>query len=144
MFDVSRFFGKGERNTLLLKNGLNFSYNGPYLVVEERVSFRPMAREYIHVCRIYNQCRLRYKQQRILKVLVAASPNQSSLTIYGRSNLGNNLIKLNSTVDNSLVKVTVEPADKSQTEKYTGSKVIFGASYFATQNALVGGQQVTS
>ena len=35
MFDVSRFFGKGDRNTLLLKNGLNFSYNGPYLVVEE-------------------------------------------------------------------------------------------------------------
>jgi hypothetical protein len=80
----------------------------------------------------------------MLKVLVVASPNQSSLTIYGRSNLGNNLIKLNSTVDNSLVKVTVDPADKSQTEKYTGSKVIFGASYFSTQNALVGGTQVTS
>ena len=30
MFDVSRFFGKGDKNTLLLKNGLNFSHNGPY------------------------------------------------------------------------------------------------------------------
>ena len=79
----------------------------------------------------------------ILKVLVAASPNQSSLTIYGRSNLGNNLIKLNSTVDNSLVSITVDPADKSATEKYSGSKIIFGATYFATQNALVGGTQVT-
>ena len=33
MFDVSRLFGKGIRNTLLLKNGLQLSYNGPYVVV---------------------------------------------------------------------------------------------------------------
>ena len=38
----------------------------------------------------------------ILKVLVVASPINPSPTIYGRSNLGNNLIKLNSTVDNSI------------------------------------------
>ena len=80
----------------------------------------------------------------IIKILVSASPNQSSLSIYGRSNLGNDLIKINSVVDNSLVKIIISPADKSQTEKYTGSKIIFGASYFATLNALVGGTQVTS
>ena len=34
-------------------------------------------------------------------------------------------------------------SDKSATEKYSGSKIIFGATYFATQNALVGGTQVT-
>jgi hypothetical protein len=66
------------------------------------------------------------------------------LSIYGRSNLGNDLIKINSVVDNSLVKIIISPADKSQTEKYTGSKIIFGASYFATLNALVGGSQVIS
>ena len=80
----------------------------------------------------------------IIKILVSASPNQSSLSIYGRSNLGNDLIKINSVVDNSLVKIIISPADKSQTEKYTGSKIIFGASYFATLNALVGGSQVIS
>ena len=35
MFDVSKLFGKGDKNTLLMKNGLNFSYNGPYAVVVE-------------------------------------------------------------------------------------------------------------
>ena len=143
MFDVSRFFGKGDRNTLLLKNGLNFSYNGPYLVVEEGLVLDQWHVNTFTSAEYTISVDYDTNNKEVLKVLVVASPNQSSLTIYGRSNLGNNLIKLNSTVDNSLVKVTVDPADKSQTEKYTGSKVIFGASYFATQNALVGGEQVT-
>ena len=144
MFDVSRFFGKGDRNTLLLKNGLNFSYNGPYLVVEEGLVLDQWHVNTFTSAEYTISVDYDTNNKEMLKVLVVASPNQSSLTIYGRSNLGNNLIKLNSTVDNSLVKVTVDPADKSQTEKYKGSKVIFGASYFSTQNALVGGQQVTS
>ena len=132
MFDVSRFFGKGDRNTLLLKNGLNFSYNGPYLVVEEGLVLDQWHVNTFTSAEYTISVDYDTNNKEVLKVLVVASPNQSSLTIYGRSNLVNNLIKLNSTVDNS------------QTEKYTGSKVIFGASYFSTQNALVGGQQVTS
>ena len=46
-------------------------------------------------------------------------------------------------MNNSYVRLKIEPADKSQTEKYTGSKIIFSATYFATLNALVGGSQVT-
>ena len=65
------------------------------------------------------------------------------IKIYGRSNLGNSLIKITSEVNNSYVRIKINPADKSATEKYTGSKIIFGATYFATQNALVGGSQVT-
>ena len=144
MFDVSRFFGKGDRNTLLLKNGLNFSYNGPYLVVEEGLVLDQWHVNTFTSAEYTISVDYDTNNKEMLKVLVVASPNQSSLTIYGRTTLGNNLITLNSTVDNSLVKVTVGPADKSQTEKYTVSKVIFGASYFATQNALVGGTQVTS
>jgi hypothetical protein len=144
MFDVSRFFGKGDRNTLLMKNGLNFSYNGPYYVVEEGLILDEW-----HVntfCSAEYTISVDYdtNNKEIIKILVSASPNQSSLSIYGRSNLGNDLIKINSVVDNSLVKIIISPADKSQTEKYTGSKIIFGASYFATLNALVGGSQVIS
>lgn len=143
MFDVSRFFGKGDRNTLLLKNGLNFSYNGPYSVVEEGLIL-----DQWHVntfCSAEYTISVDYdtNNKEILKVLVTASPNQSSLSIYGRSNLGNNLITINSDVNNSYVRIIINPAEKSQTEKYTGSKIIFGAHYFATQNALVGGTQVT-
>ena len=125
MFDVSRFFGKGDRNTLLMKNGLNLSYNGPYSA-EYTISVD------------YDT-----NNKEVLKVLVSASPNQSSLSIYGRSNLGNKLIKIDSEVNNSYVRIKINPEDKSATEKYTGSKIIFGATYFATLNALVGGSQVT-
>jgi hypothetical protein len=143
MFDVSRFFGKGDRNTLLLKNGLNFSYNGPYSVVEEGLIL-----DQWHVntfCSAEYTISVDYdtNNKEILKVLVSASPNKSSLSIYGRSNLGNNLITINSDVNNSYVRIIINPAEKSQTEKYTGSKIIFGAHYFATQNALVGGTQIT-
>lgn len=143
MFDVSRFFGKGDRNTLLMKNGLNLSYNGPYSVVEDGLVLDKFHVNTFSSAEYTISVDYDTNNKEILKVLLAASPNQSSLTIYGRSNLGNNLIKLNSTVDNSLVSITVDPADKSATEKYSGSKIIFGATYFATQNALVGGTQVT-
>jgi len=144
MFDVSRFFGKGDRNTLLMKNGLNFSYNGPYYVVEEGLILDEW-----HVntfCSAEYTISVDYdtNNKEILKILVSASPNQSSLSIYGRSNLGSNLILIDSVVNNSLVQIKVNPANKTQTEKFTGSKIIFGAHYFSTQNALVGGGQVTS
>ena len=143
MFDVSRFFGKGDRNTLLLKNGLNFSYNGPYLVVEEGLVLDQWHVNTFTTAEYTISVDYDTNNKEILKVLVAASPNQSSLSIYGRSNLGNNLIKIASEVNNSYVRIKIDPADKSATEKYSGSKIIFGATYFATQNALVGGTQVT-
>ena len=126
-----------------MKNGLNLSYNGPYSVVEDGLVLDKFHVNTFSSAEYTISVDYDTNNKEILKVLVAASPNQSSLTIYGRSNLGNNLIKLNSTVDNSLVSITVDPADKSATEKYSGSKIIFGATYFATQNALVGGTQVT-
>jgi predicted transcriptional regulator with HTH domain len=143
MFDVSRFFGKGDRNTLLMKNGLNFSYNGPYSVVEDGLVMDQWHVNTFTTAEYTISVDYDTNNKEILKVLVSASPNQSSLSIYGRSNLGANLITINSEVNNSYVRILVNPAVKSQTEKYTGSKLIFGAHYFATQNALVGGSQVT-
>ena len=106
MFDVSRFFGKGDRNTLLLKNGLNFSYNGPYLVVEEGLVLDQWHVNTFTSAEYTISVDYDTNNKEMLKVLVVASPNQSSLTIYGRSNLGNNLIKLNST-EGSDGKVTL-------------------------------------
>ena len=144
MFDVSRFFGKGDKNTLLLKNGLNFSHNGPYGVVEDGLVLDKFHVNTFSSAEYAIQVDYDTNNKELIKMLVTASPNQSALTIYARTNLGNNLITIDSTVDNSLCKITVSPTDKSQTEKYSGSKIIFSATYFATQNALVGVTQVTS
>ena len=143
MFDVSRFFGKGDRNTLLMKNGLNLSYNGPYSVVEEGMILDQWHVNTFSTAEYTISVDYDTNNKEILKVLVSASPNQSSLSIYGRSNLGNKLVKIDSEVNNSYVRIKINPEDKTATEKYTGSKIIFGATYFATLNALVGGTQVT-
>jgi hypothetical protein len=144
MFDVSRFFAKGDKNTLLMKNGLNFSHNGPYLLVEEGLILDQWHVNTFNSAEYTISVDYDTNNKEIIKILVAASPNQSSLSIYGRANLGNDLIEIASAVNNSYVQLIINPAEKSQTEKYTGSKIIFGATYFATQNALIGGTQVTS
>ena len=136
MFDVSRLFGKGDKNTLLMKNGLNFSYSGPYTVVEEEVVL-----DQWHVntfCTAEYTISVDYdtNNKEIIRCLMVASPENSSLTIYGRSNLGYDLVKLTSAVTNSYVQLKIDPANKTATTKYTGSKVIFKATYFQTINAL--------
>ena len=119
MFDVSRFFGKGDRNTLLMKNGLNLSYNGPYSVVEEGMILDQWHVNTFSTAEYTISVDYDTNNKEILKVLVSASPNQSSLSIYGRSNLGNKLIKIASEVNNSYVRIKINPEDKSGTEKYT-------------------------
>ena len=94
MFDVSRFFGKGDRNTLLMKNGLNLSYNGPYSVVEEGLILDQWHVNTFATAEYTISVDYDTNNKEVLKVLVSASPNQSSLSIYGRSNLGNKLIKI--------------------------------------------------
>lgn len=139
MFDVSRLFGKGIRNTLLLKNGLQLSYNGPYVVV------RPdTVMDQFHVntfCTAEYTVSVDYdtNNKELIKILVSATPSNSSVTIYGRSNMGNELVTVSSTVNNSYVRIVLNPAIKSPTETYAGAKVIFSATYFQTQNALQGG-----
>ena len=83
MFDViPRFFGKGDRNTPLLKNGLNFPYNGPYPVVEEGLVLDQwhvntfMSAEYT-ISVDYDT-----NNKEMLKVLVVASPINKSYNIW--------------------------------------------------------------
>ena len=139
MFDVSRLFGKGIRNTLLLKNGLQLSYNGPYVVIKDNTVM-----DQFHVntfCTAEYTISVDYdtNNKEIIKILVSATPSNSSVTVYGRSNMGNNLINISSTVNNSYVRIILNPAQKTPITTYAGAKVIFSATYFQTQNALQGG-----
>ena len=139
MFDVSRLFGKGIRNTLFLKNGLQLSYNGPYVVVGTDTVM-----DQFHVntfCTAEYTMSVDYdtNNKEIIKVLVSATPSNSSVTVYGRSNMGNDLVNITSTVNNSYVRIVLNPAQKTPTTTYAGAKVIFSATYFQTQNALQGG-----
>lgn len=139
MFDVSRLFGKGIKNTLLLKNGLQLSYNGPYVVIGVDTIM-----DQFHVntfCTAEYTISVDYdtNNKEIIKILISATPSNSAVTIYGRSNMGNDLVTVTSTVNNSYVRIVLNPTAKTPTTTYAGAKVIFSATYFQTQNALQGG-----
>ena len=136
MFDVSRLFGKGIRNTLLLKNGLQLSYNGPYVVVGTDTVM-----DQFHVntfCTAEYTMSVDYdtNNKEIIKVLVSATPSNSSVTVYGRSNMGNDLVNVTSTVNNSYVRIILT---RPRQRLHMLVLKLFQCNLFQTQNALQGG-----
>jgi hypothetical protein len=132
MFNVNNLFGKGLKNTLLLKNGLNFSINGPFTVVRtdtvlDRWDLTSISgAEYTLLVDFDNNNR------EMIRCLLVGNPSNATVTVYGRSTVGDPLINLSATVSESYVKLIVNPTQNA----YSGAKVIFQATYFETQNPL--------
>jgi hypothetical protein len=129
---VNNLFGKGLKNTLLLKNGLNFSINGPFTVVRtdtvlDRWDLTSISgAEYTLLVDFDNNTR------EMIRCLLVGNPSNATVTVYGRSTVGDPLINLSATVSESYVKLIVNPTQNA----YSGAKVIFQATYFETQNPL--------
>jgi len=132
MFNVNNLFGKGLKNTLLLKNGLNFSINGPFTVVRtdtvlDRWDLTSISgAEYTLLVDFDNNNR------EMIRCLLVGNPSNATVSVYGRSTVGDPLINLSATVSESYVKLIVNPTQNA----YSGAKVIFQATYFETQNPL--------
>ena len=137
MFDIGKFFGKGQKNTVLLKNGANFSYHGPWKkITEDTVLDRWLvgdfcAAEYTIVADLSTF------EKEIVKCLVVAGPSTAEIVTYGRSNLANNLLDVTATVNDSYVNVIVNAKPLDDSAPGRGAKVIFSANYYQTQNVLV-------
>lgn len=138
MIGFASYFAQGLRSTLRLLNGTNFSYKGPWVqvypntVVDQWYVGEFMSAEYT-ISVDYDTF-----NKEIIKCLVVAAPGSAQVTVYGRSNLGDNLIDLTATVDNSKVTLIANPATSLDgSTLYQGSKLIFSANYYYTQNELV-------
>jgi|TARA_B100002019_G_scaffold289698_1_gene305835 hypothetical protein len=137
MFDITKFFGKGLKNTVMLKNGANLSYHGPWKkITEDTLLDRWLvgdfcAAEYTIVADLSTF------QKEIVKCLVVAGPSTAELTVYGRSNLGNEIISLSATVNDSYVNVIVNAKPLDDSAPGRGAKCVFSANYYQTQNFLV-------
>jgi hypothetical protein len=68
----------------------------------------------------------------MIRCLLVGNPSNATVTVYGRSTVGDPLINLSATVSESYVKLIVNPTQNA----YSGAKVIFQATYFETQNPL--------
>jgi hypothetical protein len=142
MLNFAKFFLQGIKNTLRVQNGVNFAYKGPWVsvfpntVVDEWYMGDFMAAEYTIVVDVGNF------RKEIIKALVVAGPETANVTVYGRTNLGENLIDLAVAVNTSRVQLIINPANSATDSTYDdsaillGAKAIFSATYYHTINDL--------
>lgn len=140
--NFSRFFLRGPKNTLRLQNGIHFSHQGPWIaatsdaVLDEWYVSEFMAAEYNIVIDVTPT------RKEMIKCLVVAGPAMANLTIYGRTNFGENLIDLTATVTDSKLTLIANPASSPDGSTYDdsslllGGKIIFGATYFHSINEI--------
>jgi hypothetical protein len=78
----------------------------------------------------------------MIKCLVVAGPENANLTIYGRTNLSENLIDITARVNASKLTLIANPTSSPDGSTYDnstlllGSKLIFSATYYHTINNL--------
>lgn len=143
MLNFAKFFFRGLKNTLRIQNGVNFSYKGPWVavfpntVLDEWYVGDFMAAEYTVVVDVGNF------RKEVIKAIVVAGPETASVTVIGRTNLGENLIELSATVNESKVQLIMNPANSPEDSTYDnstlllGAKALFSATYYHTINDLV-------
>ena len=131
MLNFSKYFAQGIKSTLRLINGVNFSYKGPWVsvypdtVVDEWYVGDFVSAEYT-ISVDYDAF-----HREIIKCLVVAGPGSATVNVFGRSNLGFNLVDLSAVVDNSRVKLIADPGiNQDGSTVFLGSKLIFSATYY--------------
>lgn len=108
--NITDYFINGLKNTIKLKSGKNFSFFNswqqiyPNTVIDEFYLADFVAAEYTIIVDAGSSAR------EILKCIVVAGLNIANVSIYGRVNLGTNLINLNAVVNSSKVSLIASPA----------------------------------
>lgn len=132
MTDFTRYFAPGVKNTLFLKNGVNFYNRGPWRQVFNDTEIDRWyvgdfaAASYIISVEFDSQ------KKETMSVLVVARPDQASYTIYGRASIDDPLITISATVNDSYLSFQMSPI----IPEYAGARVIYFAQYFATLTDL--------
>lgn len=137
MFNISKLIKEGLKNTILFKNNLGISHKGPWVAaypgtVLDRFHVGDFSTVEYTIAADFSSSR-----KEILKALVTASVDNASVVIYARNSTFEELINVDVEVNNSYVDVKISPATSTDSSAITfaGSKVIFTANYFHTQNS---------
>lgn len=126
------YFMTGLSGSLRLKNGVNFSYKGPWVqiepdtVIDEWYHGEFMAAEYT-ICVDAGNI-----DKEIIKAVVVAGPSQAKVNLFSRVTLNNELITLSAVVNSSKVSIIANPSAFIGTKK-----LIFSSVYYETINELV-------
>ncbi len=130
------FFSKGDKNTINMKQGANFSYSGPWvklvaLPLETRLDrfyLGQFASAEYTIVADYD-----FNNRETVKVMVVAGQNTADSTIFARSHLGQPILDVGVRVNNSYVDVYIKPQQEDSTDM-SGAKVFFSATYYKAVN----------
>ena len=132
MFNLSKFFIKGLKDSVLFQSNGAMSHNGPWKQVYtntllDRFHVGDFSSAEYTISVDYDK-----DKKEILKVLVTASLDEASIIIYARNNLGIDLVNITATVNNSYVDIIANPTASNE-----GSKIIYTVQYYQNQNPQV-------
>jgi hypothetical protein len=132
MFNLSKFFIKGLKDSVLFQSNGAMSHNGPWKQVYtntllDRFHVGDFSSAEYTISVDYDK-----DKKEILKVLVTASLDEASIIIYAKNNLGTDLVNITATVNNSYVDIIANPTASNE-----GSKVIYTVQYYQNQNPQV-------
>ena len=128
MANFSRYFEQGVKNTLLVKNGVNFFHKGPWVQIYgeteiDRWHVGDFSSANYLITVEYNS-----NKKETLQVLVVARPDQANYIVYGRVAIDDEIINISATVNNSYLSLKISP----KIADYSGAKLLFQATYSGT------------
>ena len=132
MTDFTKYFGPGVKNTLFLKNGVNFYNRGPWRQVFENTEIDRWYVGDFAAAQYTVSVEFDSQKKETMSILVVARPDQASYTIYGRASIDDPLITVSATVSDSYLSLKLSPI----IPEYEGVRAIYFAQYFATLTDL--------
>ena len=134
-FDISKFLRRGQNNTVEFRDGANLAYAGPSATLVEAGTEidRWYVGSYFGV-EYTIACDVNSARKEIIKCLCTASTSTANIVIYGRSNLGDDLLQLEVEVTDAYFKLMAYPRIQDDSSAIVGAKIIHSANYYATLN----------
>ena len=134
--DIGAYIKAGLQNTLLFKNNLGTSHNGPWKQVYVDTLLDRWHMGSFSSAEYTISADLDSNNKEIIKVLVTATRDKASVVVYARNNTLRDLLTVSSVVNDSHVDIILNPATTSPADANLGVKVIYTAQYFHNQNPL--------
>lgn len=131
--DINSFFGKGLKNTVLVKANGGFSHNGPWQLVNNNTLLDRWHIGDFSSAEYTISIDLDNNNKEIVKCLVVANKSDAKIQIYSRVSTNTQLVDLTALINDSYVDVIINP----DSPKKAGSKFIYTVQYFQNQNPLV-------
>lgn len=126
MIDILKYFKRGLRGTILLANDSHFSYGSKWQAVQSSLSLDRWYMGDFSSAEYTINIELGKDKKEIIKCLVTASPNETSIVVYGRASTTTDLVSVTASVTNSYVEILLSP----KTDASKGAKASFAATYF--------------